>query len=56
MFIALGFCGAMIAYGAMAADIPDTVRETLISQGTLGGFSIIGAYVFGATWDDKGRI
>ena len=55
MFSALAFCGAVILAGLWADGLEATTREAAITQGFWAGAAIIGSYVFGATWDDKGR-
>lgn len=54
IFCALAYCAACVPL-AVFSDIAPAVKETLITQAFWGAMGIIGAYVFGAVWDDKGR-
>lgn len=57
VFGGLFFCAAVVLYALLSpADHLDPMtRQTAIVQAFWGGMGIIGAYVFGAVWDDKGR-
>lgn len=53
--LTLAFCAACILYLIIAGE--DTrLHETIASGLILLSGSVIGSYIFGATWDDKGRI
>jgi len=57
VFISLLFCAGVILY-ALGSDkemLDAATRQTAITQAFWTAGAIIGAYVFGATWDDKGR-
>lgn len=54
MFIVSAFCGAVIAYALVWGDC-DAVGETALTMAFTALIAIVGSYVFGATWDDKGR-
>lgn len=36
-------------------DIPESVAETAIASAFYSGMALIGSYVFGAVWHDKGK-
>lgn len=51
IFGTLGFCASVIAYLTVVGK--DTaLNETIVQFSFLTAASIIGAYVFGATWQD----
>jgi hypothetical protein len=57
IFGSLTFCAVVIAY-ALGSDkemLDAATRQTAITQAFWTAGAIIGAYVFGAAWDDKGR-
>lgn len=48
----LGFCAGCITYLMICGQADSRLHET-IAYGLFGtGISVIGSYVFGATWDD----
>jgi Na+/H+-dicarboxylate symporter len=57
IFGSLTFCAVVITY-ALASDkemLDAATRQTAITQAFWSASAIIGAYVFGAVYDDKGR-
>lgn len=48
------FCGSTIAYTLYDHDIPESVAEVAISSAFACGMAVVGSYVFGAVWNDKG--
>jgi len=40
---------------ALLRHIPESVAETAIASAFYSGMALIGSYVFGAVWDDKGK-
>lgn len=57
VFASLAFCAGVIVY-ALGSDktwLDTATRQTAITQGFWTAGMIIGCYVFGATWDDRGR-
>ena len=57
VFISLAFSAGVIVYALSGAHdgLDGETRRTAITQAFWAASAIIGAYVFGATWDDKGR-
>jgi hypothetical protein len=53
IFSALGYCAASAAYAQLFQGV-EMVTALLPSVGWLAG-GIIGSYIFGAVWDDRGR-
>jgi hypothetical protein len=53
IFSALGYCAASAAYAQLFQSV-EMVTALLPSLGWLTG-GIIGSYIFGAVWDDRGR-
>lgn len=50
----LAYCAGMVGYLAIFAETT-TLREQVATGLILLAGSIIGSYVFGAVWDDRGR-
>ena len=55
IFATLVFCAAIIAY-CVWKDTGSKTHETALTMAFICATSIIGAYVFGATWDDANVI
>ena len=51
----LALCAASVIIGALNPVLAPSVAETLITQAFWAGTAIIGAYVFGAAWDDRAK-
>lgn len=54
MFIVAAFCMAVILICLLGKPDP-SIAGTAVTMSFATLASIVGAYVFGATWDDKGR-
>lgn len=54
IFSTLLFCAACIVY-SMVWQERETIAEVVITNAFLAGGAIIGSYVFGAVWDDRGQ-
>ena len=54
MFLIAAFCCLMITLALLVVR-EGPVAETVVTMGFTTLIGIIGSYVFGATWDDKGR-
>ena len=55
VYAALIYCAAMVAWLGVVAE-PSSLREQLaLALVALAG-AVIGAYVFGAAWDDKNML
>ena len=52
MLAAVSFCMAVVVY-VLWKGTEGAVAETAISMSFICLISIVGSYVFGATWDDK---
>jgi hypothetical protein len=48
------FDALVIAYSLYTTDIDAEVAKTAISAAFTSGSMVIGSYVFGAVWNDKG--
>ncbi|OBQ68899.1 hypothetical protein EFV37_29115 [Mesorhizobium loti] len=55
IIIVLVWCGAMVTYLAILGR-PIQLSETAVNGLLLLMASVIGSYVFGAVWDDKGGL
>ncbi len=40
---------------SLLRDMPESVAETAIASAFYSGMALIGSYIFGATWHDKGK-
>lgn len=54
-FGAVFFCAACIVIAMVAPDMDAEVRKVVITQGFWNGMGVVGIYVFGAVWDDRGK-
>lgn len=52
MFLISFFCVLVIAW-VLYKDMDSKVAETVVTMSFVTLISIVGSYVFGATWDDK---
>lgn len=52
MFAISAFCVGVISY-TLWKGMDTKVAETAVSMSFVALISIVGSYVFGATWDDK---
>ena len=52
MLAALAFSASVISY-CIYTGVDTEVNQTAVSMGFITIISIVGSYVFGATWDDK---
>lgn len=52
MFAVSAFCVGVISY-TLWKGMDTKVAETAVSMSFVALISIVGSYVFGATWDDK---
>lgn len=52
--LTLLYCAASVGYILLKGLDTETAR-TIVSSSFLLASTVIGCYIFGATWDDKGR-
>lgn len=52
MFAISAFCVLVISY-VLYRDMQSAVAEVAVTMSFVTLMSIVGSYVFGATWDDK---
>jgi len=52
IFLTLAFC-AWIVGKVLLMESPTTAHEAIATTALLLAGSVVGSYVFGATWDDK---
>lgn len=52
MFIISAFCVGVVSF-ALYRGLDTKVAETAVTMSFVTLISVVGSYVFGATWDDK---
>ena len=48
------FCAGTVVYSLIDHEIPEEVAKVAISSAFTAGMAVVGSYVFGAVWNDKG--